>query len=73
MGSDTLTKLARPRNVIKAAEVKLIWKYRVNRAVGLDRRTLRFKLTGLSVNQFHVMVCLARRHPSVQGVIETYT
>lgn len=39
MGSDTLTKLARPRNVIKAAEVKLIWKYRVTRAGGFGQET----------------------------------
>lgn len=32
MGSDTLTKFARPRKVIKAAEVKLIWEYRVTPA-----------------------------------------
>lgn len=53
MGSDTLIKLAGPRNVIKGAEVKLILKYRVTRVVGFGPRPPR--PTGFSVNRFDIL------------------
>lgn len=49
MGSDTVIKLAGPRNVIKGAEVKLILKYRVTRVVGFGPRPPRLELEPASL------------------------
>lgn len=49
MGSDTVIKLAGPRNVIKDAEVKLILKYRVTRVVGFGPRPPRLELEPASL------------------------
>lgn len=55
MGSDTLIKLAGPRNVIKGAEVKLILKYRVTRVVGFGQDHHHHGSNSNPVNQFDVI------------------